>query len=212
MSPSEREKFSELLTDALAFYRRDVSTFALTVWWQACQPFAFEQVAKALTAHAMDAEQGRFPPMPADIVKQLAGTRTDRSLIAWGKVLDAAQRVGAYTSVCFDDGLIHAAIEDVGGWVTLCRTDIDELPFVQKRFCDSYKAYSMRPDVKYPALLAGEHDAANVLRGFGAKAPTLIGDPQKAATVYRSGSDMPKTQITHATESLVEIKRIGRAA
>lgn len=150
--------------------------------------------------------------MPADIVKQLAGTRTDRSLIAWGKVLDAAQRVGAYTSVCFDDGLIHAAIEDVGGWVTLCRTDIDELPFVQKRFCDSYKAYSMRPDVKYPALLAGEHDAANVLRGFGAKAPTLIGDPQKAATVYRSGSDMPKTQITHATESLVEIKRIGRAA
>lgn len=212
MKPGDRKEFQALLTDALAFYRRDLSTFALSVWWQACQPFSFEQVSKALTAHAMDPEQGRFAPMPADIVKHLAGTKSDRSLIAWGKVLDAAQRVGAYASVCFDDGLIHASVEDVGGWVALCRTEMDELPFLQKRFCDSYRAYTTRPDVKFPAVLGGSHDQANVLKGFKAKPPVLIGDPKKAEAVYFAGSVMPKTQITHVAAPLVDMKRIGSAA
>lgn len=212
MQAADRSGFKTLMTDVLAFYRRDLSPFALSIWWQACQSFELEQVAKALTAHATDPEQGRFAPMPADIVKQLQGTRTDRSLVAWGKVLDAAQRVGAYSSVCFDDGLIHAAIEDVGGWQALCRSQMDELSFLQKRFCDSYRAYVARGDVKYPALLAGAHDLENVLKGFKAKPPVLIGDPAKAQAVLAAGSELPKTQITHVVAQLVDMKRIGRAA
>lgn len=212
MQPTDRAGFKTLMTDALAFYRRDLSAFALSVWWQACQSFDLEQVSKALTAHAMDPEQGRFAPMPADIVKQLQGTRTDRSLIAWGKVLDAAQRVGAYTSVCFDDGLIHVAIEDVGGWVALCRSSMDELQFMQKRFCESYRAYTTRGPVEYPRLLPGAHDQDNAVKGYSAKPPVLIGDPERAQSVLLGGSDMPKTRITHIASQLVDLKRIGNAA
>jgi hypothetical protein len=52
-------------------------------------------------------------PKPADIVRNLQGTASDRSLIAWGKLLEAMRRVGAYRSVAFDDGAIHAAVEDM---------------------------------------------------------------------------------------------------
>lgn len=196
MREADRESFAVLLTDVMAFYRQDVSPFALSVWWQACQQFDIEQVRKALTAHAMDAERGQWAPKPADLVRMLQGTFTDRSLVAWGKVLDAAQRVGAYESVAFDDPAIHCAIVDLGGWQAVCRTDMDELPFLQKRFTDAHKAYAARPSLTYPARLAGDHEQSNALRGMPVVPPVLIGDPAKAAEVQKMGGESGKTQIT----------------
>jgi len=197
MNASDRSQFFKILGGVYDFYGRDLSTFAGTVWWQSCERFDLEQVTKAFSAHLMDAEHGRFLPKPADLVRVLQGTRTDRSLMAWAKVLDAIQHVGAYTSVCFDDGLIHAAIEDMGGWITLCRSTNDELPFLQKRFCDTFKAYTTRgDDVAYPAVLKGVAALENGTRGYRVEKPTLIGDATRAQQVMELGSDSPKTRIT----------------
>lgn len=211
MRPSEQAQFGELISDALSFYRRDISKFALTVWWQACQPFDFEQVGKALTAHAMDADRGQFAPMPADIVKQLQGTQTDRSLIAWGKVLQAMQMVGAYASVVFDDGAIHASIEDMGGWPQLCRTLTDDLPHVQRRFTEAYRTYAKRPDLPYPPRLIGVHERENSLAGHRFEAPYLIGDADRAQEIQRlgqSGGRVPITPMQAIARSSV-LKRIA---
>lgn len=209
MKASDRLKFFEVLGGVHDFYGRDLSKFAGQVWWQSCETFELEQVSKAFSAHLMDAEHGRFMPKPADLVRVLQGTRTDRSLMAWAKVFDAIQRVGGYTSVCFDDGLIHAAIEDMGGWVTLCRSDADELPFMQKRFCDTFKAYTTRGgDVAYPAQLRGAAAIDNATRGYAIGRPTLIGDPERAQQVLAAGSDVPKTRIT-APALAALLPRIG---
>ena len=210
MKPSDKPAFAQLLTDALAFYRQDVSTFALGVWWQASEAFELEQVAKALTAHALDPDRGQFAPKPADLVRVLRGTTADRSLVAWGKVLDAMQRVGAYRSVVFDDGAIHAAISDMGGWPAICRGNFDELQFTQKRFCDLHRAYSLRPDLAYPAQLVGEHDLQNRLAGHGVAPPALIGDAARAQAVAAGGSAGSKTAITAADAVLPALNRIGQ--
>jgi hypothetical protein len=175
MRPNDRAAFKTLLTDAMAFYRRDLSTFALDVWWQACQGFELEQVTKAITAHAMDPEQGRFPPMPADIMKQLQGTRTDRSLMAWSLVYEAIGRHGAYATVQFADPAIQRAVHDMGGWVKLCTSETAELQFVQKRFCDMYRTYSARPELTAPPALVGLH--AQDPRRKEAVKPIVIGVP-----------------------------------
>lgn len=196
---TDREKLAEVLAGVHDFYGKELSEFAMGVWLETCKAFDVEQVTKALSAHLMDPEHGQFMPRPADIVRQLQGTQTDRSLIAWGKVLDAAQRVGAYTSVAFDDGVIHAVIEDMGGWPKVCRTPHDELSYTQKRFCDSYRAYARRTEVGYPGKLRGEHELTNAI-AFKGKAPqvrpTLIGNPGLAMRVIETGSEAPKTQIT----------------
>lgn len=212
MAPHDKPAFVALLTQAIGFYSQAVSPFAVGVWWQACEAFELEQVAKALTAHALDPDRGQFAPKPADLVRVLRGTLADRSLIAWGKVLDAMQRVGAYRTVVFDDGAIHAAISDMGGWPAICRGNVDEMAFTQKRFCDLHRAYSARPDAAYPAQLLGEHAMANRLAGHGAEAPMLVGDAQRAQTVERLGCDGTKTAITAAADLVPAIKRIGRAA
>ena len=205
MQPSDIPDFQALLTDALAFYRQDVSEFALTVWWGACRPFTLEQVSKAFTAHATDAERGRFVPMPADIVKHLQGTQTDRSLMAWGKVLEGIQRVGAYQSVGFDDPAIHAAVEDLGGWTTICRSTMQELPHLQRRFTESHRAYSGRQGFAFPAYLIGESEAANRTAGKRVAPPVLIGSPALAAEVMRLGHAGPRTAITSGADAVLAL-------
>lgn len=174
MRPSDQAAFGALLTDALAFWRQDVTTFTLDVWWEACRGFDIEQVRKALTAHAMDPERGQFAPKPADLVRQLQGTHTDRALLAWGRVWDAMQSTGAYQSVDFGDPIAHAAIVDIGGWVSLCRIDLNDLPFVQKRFCDAYRLYSARGKPDAPLRLAGESEVANGKAGLRVDASTVL--------------------------------------
>ena len=211
MKAQHRPEFARLITDVLAFYRQDVSEFALHVWWQACEQFELEQVSKSLTAHAMDPDRGQFAPKPADMVRVLRGTLVDRSLIAWGKVLDAIMRVGAYQSVAFDDPAIHIAITDMGGWTQVCRSNTDDLPHLQRRFCELHRTYSTRPETPYPARLVGAHEAENRHVGKEVAAPMLIGDPNRAMQVLKLGAAGAKTQIT-AADALPALKQIGRAA
>lgn len=198
MTESDKPAFATLMTDALAFYGKDVSRFALDVWWQACQPFAFEQVTRALTRHAMDAERGQFAPKPADIVRQLSGTTTDRAMLAWGKVIDAASRVGAYSDVVFDDAAIHAAVEDLGGWPKLCRGEAKDLSYLQHRFCQSYTAYTDRGTFDYPRRLGGDRSSDEMYqrRGLPPPKPAIVGDLAKARQVYAGGATGGKTAIT----------------
>ncbi len=183
MKPADRAKFLEVLAGVHGFYRQELSKFAAEVWEQACTGFEVEQFTKALSAHLMDPERGQFMPKPADIVRQLQGTQTDRSLLAWGRVLKAMESIGAYTDVDFQDPAIHAAVEDAGGWVTICRTTYDELPFVQRRFTEAYKAYVRSPAVDVPIKLLGQHSIANAAIGQAGAEPSRIAAPKSMRAI-----------------------------
>ena len=196
MTDADKPGFVSMLSDALAYWRQDASAFTLRVWWDGCRRFDLEQVGKALSAHAADPERGRFPPLLADVVRQLHGTHTDRSLLAWGAVLEAARVVGAYESVVFDDPATHAAIEDLGGWPSVCRSDADELPFLQRRFCEAHRAYAQRPGLAYPPRLVGDHESSNRGDGRTCSDPVYIGDPRRASEVEQRGASGPRIAIT----------------
>jgi hypothetical protein len=199
MQPTDRAAFVQLVTDVHAYYRQPVSEFTLGVWTQACQPFELEQLKKAFSAHATNPDGGQFCPKVADIVRILQGTHTDRAAIAWGKALEAAGAVGAYTDVVFDDPAIHAAIEDMGGWPKFCRTETKELPFLQKRFCDAHKAYTGRGTFDYPRRLMGDRspDHEYTSKGLPRPRPALVGDAQRCKLVFDAGSLAGKTAITY---------------
>lgn len=198
----DSEQKAELITDVMKFYRQDITKFTISVWQNAMQPYSFEQVSKAMSAHVANPENGQFMPKPADIVKQLSGTVTDRSAMAWGKVYDAAQRIGAYTDVVFDDPAIHAVIEDMGGWVKICRAETKDISYLMHRFCESYKAYASRGNFEYPRQLHGDRspDSEYIKKGLKPPSAKLIGNPQKAMDVLQGGSAKGKTQITDASQ------------
>lgn len=198
MQQLERTDFADLITDVMAYYGKDISDFLLDVWWNACESFEMEQVAKALQKHAADPERGQFAPRVSDVARVLLGTSTDRATLAWGKVLEAMSAVGAYTDVVFDDPAIHAVIEDLGGWPKVCRTEVVELAYVQHRFQVAHKAYTERGQFEYQRRLAGDRspDHEYSSRGIPTPRPVLVGNRDAAIAVLKSGSVAGKTLIS----------------
>jgi hypothetical protein len=206
MQPSEKQKFLEVLAGVHDFYGKDLTPFSVDVWWRICAGSDFEQVSKAFSQHLADAERGQWMPKPADLVRQLDGTQSDRSRRAWGKVLEAAQRVGAYASVAFDEPAIHAAVEDVGGWIALCRTGMDELPHLERRFCQAYRAY-IAPGalMQWQPVLLGETAMNNRLAGYPAPSPVLIGDADAAKQTIDGGKAETRAPMVTLADALKRI-------
>ena len=205
MQQSEKSTFGQLIKDVMAYYRQDTSKFLLDMWWGASQNFELEQIQAAMQRHATDAEHGQFAPKVADVVRILSGTATDRAALAWGKALDAMSSVGAYTDVVFDDPAIHAAIEDLGGWPKVCRTELKELGYLQHRFCESHRAYTGRGTFDYPRRLTGDRspDSEYTKAGLPPPRPALVGNAERAKQVYRAGNLAGKTAISfHAMDAI----------
>lgn len=190
MQASDRAAFGQLLTDVMAYYRQDTSGFVLDLWWRACANADMEQVRAALQKHCLDPERGQFAPKVADVVRALFGTATNRAAIAWGKAHGAMASVGAYRDVVFDDPLIHAVIEDLGGWPKVCRTTVDDLSYLQHRFQEAYRSYvACGAQADYPRRLAGDRspDSDYEAKGLPAPRPVLIGVPELAQQVLLGG-------------------------
>lgn len=204
MKSSEKIVFFAMLSDVMSYYKQDTSEFMLNVFWDACQGVEYEQVCKAINSHVKDPDKGQFAPKVADIVRLLIGSKTDRSAIAWGRVYNGLCSVGAYTDVCFDDPAIHAAINDCGGWVKMCRSDMDDLSYLQHRFTQSYQAYSSKEDFNYPRVLIGDRspDSMYERRGLPVPAPVFLGDVEKAKKVYALGGSTKERELT-AMEALL---------
>ena len=97
--------------------------------------------------------------------------------------------VGAYSDVVFDDAAIHAAIDDLGGWPKLCRTDLRELGHLQHRFMQSYHAYTARRQFDYPKRLCGDRSPDHEYERIGMQPPkpAIVGNWNMARMVYRNG-------------------------
>lgn len=213
MKQSDRPDFSQLIADVMGYYRQDFSPFTLNVWWQACKAFDLEQISQALTAHVMDPERGKFPVMVSDVVRYLSGTSTERAALAWGKAHAASSDIGAYTDVVFDDPAIHAAIEDLGGWVKFCRTETKELSYLQHRFTESYRTYVAQGKFDYPCVLAGAGSPPDIYlsRGIEPPKPRLVGDQQAALRVQASGTTARRIGGISQPNSLVPLRETDTA-
>ncbi|WP_337055006.1 DUF6475 domain-containing protein [Pseudoxanthomonas sp. USHLN014] len=199
MNAADRPRFAELITEVLAFFDKPVTTFGLSVWWEACRPFSLQDVQRALSRHTTNPERGQFAPKPADLVRELQGTASDRASRAWSLVFDACSRVGAYTDVVFDDPIIHAVIEDLGGWPATCRTEADKLSYAQHRFITAYSGYVNRGDLgEFPRRLAGDRspDAVYAQIGLPPPPPVLVGDAEGARLVLANGSASSRHALT----------------
>ena len=117
--------------------------------------------------------ESRFMPSVA-VLRELCGVASghidvkDRPTLAWQAVRAAISKVGGYDSPSFDDAAIHATIRELGGWPLLCDTPIDEIHWLEKRFCATYSALC---SVKLPSdqtkRLTGITEVGNGREGYG---------------------------------------------
>jgi hypothetical protein len=175
MRSDDKPVFAAHLTNLLATYGRGVTVGVIDVWWGVLEPFELGDVSRAFSRYVGDPDQGRYPPVPASIVAQLRPGAKAQSLRAFDVVVKAMAEVGPYRSVVFDDPLIHAVVEDLGGWPHINATwTLEELKFRSQEFCTRYEGYVVDPPAVVQRTLRGLETVPSVV---------LIGDPQRAAAV-----------------------------
>lgn len=189
MLETDKLEFAEIWGAAWAMYGKVVTTQLLSMAFEALRSYSIQEVRIGLTRHIQSPDTGQFTPKPADVIKQIDGNASTRAMIAWNKVDRAVRLIGAWSSVIFDDGLIHRVISDMGGWVQLCKTEDKEYSFKQKEFLARYQTYLVRNSYdQYPKVLSGLSDQHNVRKGLDLQTPFSVGDSAKALQVYANGA------------------------
>lgn len=121
MNIQDYDQFCQAMTATMELYNKpSLSEFSLSLWWGALNCYTLSEVLGGLSRHVQNPDSGQFAPKPADVVRAIGGTTHDNSAMAWAKVDRAVRSIGGYEDVVFDDAYIHAAIEDMGGWVRVC--------------------------------------------------------------------------------------------
>lgn len=188
MNEHDKPAFAALMTGIAELYHKKISTHLLTIYWRGLWQFDFEEIKKAMDAHVSNPDVGQFMAKPADIVRWIEGNGEMRALQALSKVESAVRHIGNYSSVAFDDPIIHAVIKDMGGWVAYCSCKGDDIPFQANQFLKRYQSYLQSKLDRYPAYLPGSFERTHHFYGFDVKElPRLVGDAEKAKQIMQSG-------------------------
>ncbi len=201
MDITEKHKFFALLVEVGENYGRSISGAMGKLYWDNFEAFELQTLRRAFHAHCRHPDEGRFFPKIADIVRWLEGSPESRAMMAWSFVESCTERVGRYQSVVFDDPLIHAVIEDMGGWIKVCEQPLSEMPFIALNFQKRYRAFLSYPPKRYPSYLVGLMEQENATQGYAFDLPVFLGDQPKAEWVFKSG-EAKALEIHTASESV----------
>ncbi len=189
MQVSERDDFIKLLAGASELYGKEMSKVLVRLYWQVLQTYSLADVSKAFESHFSNPDNGQFMPKPADLIRAMKGNSQTQSLQAWSKVAEAIRLVGPYQSVVFDEPYIHIVVQDMGGWVKICRTSEREFPFVAKEFQTRYTHTQHQAPNTYPKMLTGLTEHQNMLDGYEVPSPYLLGNTQQAQAILENGNN-----------------------
>ncbi len=187
MQTQDIPKFTTLMAGIGELYGKTISTQLIDIYWHVLRKYELIDVQNAFQTHVKNPDCGQFFPKPADIVRFIEGNGESKALLAWAKVERAVIQIGRYQSVAFDDSLIHAVIEDMGGWVKLCAMSNEQMPFIANEFQKRYMGYVNKKPERHPKYLWGLSECDNAKNGFEVEPPVLIGDASKAKEVLESG-------------------------
>ena len=206
MQPNDIPKFTAMIAGIGELYGKVISEALTDIYWQALKRFELCDVQRAFQVHIDNPDCGQFFPKPADVVRFIEGSGETKALHAWAKVEKAISHIGSYQSIAFDDPLIHAALDDMGGWIKLCSTTIDEMPFRANEFQKRYMGFVNKPPERHPKYLCGITERDNGKDGYAIKPPLLIGDPEKAEQVMLSGgsTDLQIKQLSKPIHKLLD--------
>ncbi|MFT3741106.1 MAG: DUF6475 domain-containing protein [Gammaproteobacteria bacterium] len=172
-------------------YKASLDEDQIETYWQTLKEFTESELEAALYAHYRYPGIGHRVPDVSDLMRHIRGDGEVKALLAWTRLWQLVRRIGQYNSIVLDDFILQKVIEDMGGWVHLCRMTEKDLNFRLSEFKKRYAAYVLNPPTEYPRQLTGVFDWQNQLLGYPNQPPLLIGNAEIAKQVYYAGYDTP---------------------
>lgn len=75
MRSDDKGAFTQLLAATMAIYDKQITTAFVEVFFSALGQYPLEVVREALNRHVQDPDGGRFPPKPADLIRQVVSAK-----------------------------------------------------------------------------------------------------------------------------------------
>ncbi len=174
----EYSEFARIFVKLQYYFGSELDDSIVNIYWESLKTLKTEQL---LAASQRAIAECQWMPKIAEL-RKLAGISTERdAAAAWTTLLTAMRRVGSYDSPEFDDPVIPIVAKELGGWVMLCRTPLEDLLYrVKPQFLRAYSALKIdgTPD-GYRAQLRGRFDGDPVripgLASAGQEAVRILG-------------------------------------
>ena len=175
---SSTSELPKLLFMTAAYYKETLSEGDINLWLMDLSPFSFGDILSAFGKWRQASD--RMPKI-SNIVEIIRGSEEDLALAALIKVENAMARYGSYSTVIFDDPIIHAVIPELGGWVRTCRLSENEFTWWKKDFRERYQHHLRYGTLtNLPPKLLGIYDEQNLLFGEKPQKPKVVGNYDKA--------------------------------
>lgn len=158
-----KKKFNEGMAIMCEVFERDPSELLLKAYYSVLKEMS-DQDFEHSVKKAISCKKYNKLPLPAELLDRIDPEAS--ALLAFDKFRKGKDRTGIYDSVIFDDRIIHAVIQAMGGWQDVCLITEDEWRFKRKEFLDLYKAFSQYPPGDVPEKLIGYHEHQNSINGF----------------------------------------------
>lgn len=178
MENKDKKEFFKIIAGLGEMFGKTISDTLYELYWQALKDLSFEDFNK--TANSLG-QTTKFFPKPVEFRDQVLPDIAAQASLAYAKLEKAFTQAGVYKTVVFDDPVIHAVVENLGGWVSYCNLPDEELKWYRKDFEKKYQDFAplivqgkIMPLVQLPGLYAADTHATSE-----AKAPALIGDGTK---------------------------------
>lgn len=143
MTRDEQQRLLQTLAGVYAYYERELTEFAVSVWVEDLQAFAIDAIERAFTAHRRDPQRGQWLPKSADILRHLTPVDGEAGALAWTQLMAEVRSCGSYGRPRIDAST-RLALDTVGGWGALCRAQERELPHLQRRFLEAFGIFEAR--------------------------------------------------------------------
>lgn len=160
----------------------------MLTWIEALDDLTDDEFCTALKRFSRESKE--FPSPAA--VRQFAGLvalpDADRATVAWAKVRESMRKVGGYATVKFDDPLITAAIREMGGWVQLCETTLDDMKWREQDFRKLYGVVA-KSGLGDASPLPGICDRTNAKLGYEPQEPAVA--VETGLTVHPMAAALP---------------------
>lgn len=169
MKNEDKRAFFDLMMAAGEVYGREVTQPMAAIYFSALANVSIEQVQEAMMAHMQNPDSGQFFPKPADLIKQMTGTTKqqdaaieDRAAIAWACIERDIRRVGSYGTLKLEDKQALATVKAMGGWQSICQTEISKMEWKRKEFIRMYETFERMPLEALPSSLPGRIEISEV--------------------------------------------------
>ena len=182
MTDNDRLRFASLMKALGETYEnRPPSKEKIELYFRVLSDLTIEQVDGAIVRLLRERTITSTFPVPGEIRSFLPGVGEDAAILALDKVDKAAQKWGAYHTVCFDDPVIHATISALGGWIHVASAiPEDQWKWFAKDFIKTYKAFASNPRAEIPRVLVGIWEGQDCAINNKPMETIYIGDKQKA--------------------------------